>query len=126
MTPSLALYVMAQSPAMHEMTQSLAMRVMTQSLAMHVMTLGQTVCGQQVDRQHQDLCTVHALTWQMGHQSQACEQSKAGAISKSALWSNTHQTCTVSMKQRTLRITFFALVWFEQSTVSAFDCSQQT
>lgn len=74
MTPSLALYVMAQSPAMHEMTQSLAMRVMTQSLAMHVMTLGQTVCGQQVDRQHQDLCTVHALTWQMGHQSQACEQ----------------------------------------------------
>jgi len=126
MTPSLALYVMAQSPAMHEMTQSLAMRVMTQSLAMHVMTLGQTVCGQQVDRQHQDLCTVHALTWQMGHQSQACEQSKAGAISKSALWSNTHQTCTVSMKQRTLRITFFALVCFEQSTVSAFDCSQQT
>ena len=53
------------------------MHVMTQSLAMHVMTLGQTLCGHQVDRQHQDLCTEHAFMWQIGHEIQACEQSKA-------------------------------------------------
>ncbi len=31
--------------------------LLTLSLAMHVMTLGQTLCGHQVDRQHQNLCT---------------------------------------------------------------------
>ncbi len=92
--------------------------LMTRSLAKHEMTMGQSLCGHQVNRQHQDLCTEHAFMWQMGRQSQACEQSKAGAISKSAPWSNKHQTCTVSIKQRTLRITFFALVCFEQSKVS--------
>lgn len=32
-----------------------------------------------------------------------------GAICESALWSNKHQTCSVSMKQRMSRTTFFAL-----------------
>ena len=71
MTQSLAMHVMTPSLAMHEMTQSLAMHEMTQSLAMHETTMGQSLCGHQVNRQHQDLCTEHAFAWQMGRQSQA-------------------------------------------------------
>ena len=71
MTQSLTMHVMTQSLAMHVMTPSLAMHEMTQSLAMHETTMGQSLCGHQVNRQHQDLCTEHAFAWQMGRQSQA-------------------------------------------------------
>ena len=102
MTQLMALHEMTQS----EMTQSLAMHVVTQSLAMHVMTLRQTLCGHQVDRQHQNLCTENAFTWQMGRQSQACEQSNWGGFQVCPV---EQQISDMSCRHKTAHITHYIL-----------------